>query len=147
MLTGRLAFSTHKQQIYCILCHGQNQFSVSVAVSVWSCLSAYVAYQLRSVSVSASGLVFGLGSALVRGPGSASGWGSRCFAEPAPKIASDFESMMLMLVKMMSMSQCRCHLSPRRKTRDRQREERVQLDLLLLLLIRQLLLLTKNQFN
>lgn len=145
MLTGRLAFSTHKQQIYCILCHGQNQFSVSVAVavSVWSCLSAYVAYQLRSVSV----------SALVWGPGSGSGWGSRCFAEPAPKIAGDFESMMLMLVKMMSMSQCRWHLSPRRKTRDRQPEERVQLELLLvlvlllLLLIRQLLLLTKNQFN
>lgn len=124
MLTGRLAFSTHKQQIYCILCHGQNQFSVSVsvAVSVWSCLSAYVAYQLRSVSVSASasGLLFGLGSALARGPGSGSGWGSRVrFAEPAPKIASDCESMML--VKMMSMSQCRWHLSPRRKeTRDRQ---------------------------
>lgn len=160
MLTGRLAFSTHKQQIYCILCHGQNQFSVSVsvAVTVWSCLSAYVAYQLRSVSASASGLVFGLGSALARGPGSGSGsgWGSRIrFAEPAPKIASDCESMMLllllMLVKMMSMSQCRWHLSPRRKqeTSDRQREERVQLELLLLLLllIRQLLLLTKNQFN
>lgn len=110
MLTGRLAFSTHKQQIYCILCHGQNQFSVSVAVSVWSCLSAYVAYQLRSVSVSASGLLFGLGSALARGPGSGSGsgWGSRVrFAEPAPKIASDCESMMLLLVKVMSMSQCR----------------------------------------
>lgn len=33
MLTGRLAFSTHKQQIYCILCHAQNQFSPSLSLS------------------------------------------------------------------------------------------------------------------
>lgn len=85
--------------------------------SVWSCLSAYVAYQLRSeFQVGFFGL--GSGSALAWGTGSGSGWGSplrRC-AEPAPKIASDFESMMLLL-KMMSMSQCRWHLSPRKNTR------------------------------
>lgn len=148
MLTGRLAFSTHKQQIYCILCHAQNQFSVSVAVAVAVAVAAYQHTLLISCVQSFSG--FGLsacdsGSALAwgtgTGTGSGAGWGSlllRCFAEPAPKIANDFQSMMLL--RMMSMSQCRWHLSPRRKTKEERRVGAAVAD-------KAIVVVNKNQFD
>lgn len=147
MLTGRLAFSTHKQQIYCILCHAQNQFSVSVAVAV--AVEAYQHTLLISCVQSFQVLVFWPAIRVQLWLGARERAvvlvvvGVLCSAA----LLSQRQKLPMTSSRWCCWGWCRCPKAgnisaPAEKQESRERgSEGVQLELLLL--IRQLLLLTK----